>query len=225
MLNETTLVTQSSGFTEKMESFFQTLASTTSEDELLDFCRKYTLHGTPAIFSDNEEDYYEFRKRIAIKFGINFHEIFITGSAKLGFSPFKQKEFDLDSDIDVAIVSHSLFDKIMSNIHTFQIELRCDRKAVSYGELARYHKFLEYGAMGWMRPDLLPTSFRIKEIKNDWFDFFDSISYGKSEVGNYKIAAGVFKSYHHLEIYTLSGLSTLKTRIKIGAINASSNKS
>lgn len=206
-----------------MEAFLASLVGTTDEDALVDFGRRYALHGTPAVFHGNEDAYYEFRKCIANKFNINFHEIFITGSAKLGFSPYKQKMFDYESDVDVAIISSELYDRIMSSIHKYQMELRDNRKAVSYDELKGYHKFLEYGAIGWMRPDLLPTSFRVNELKRDWFDFFDSISYGKSEVGNYKVAAGAFKSYFHLESYTLSGLRSLKTKLQVGAINAATN--
>lgn len=206
-----------------MREFLANLGATTDEDMLLDFCRRRSLHGTPVVFGGNEDAYYEFRKRIATKFDINFHEIFITGSAKLGFSPFKEKLFDYDSDIDVAIVSESLYDKIMMSIHGYQMELRENRKAVTAHELERYHRFLEYGAIGWMRPDLLPTSFRVIELKQDWFDFFDSISHGKSEVGNYKVSAGAFKSYYHLEAYILSGLRSLRVKVQVGILNDSSD--
>jgi predicted nucleotidyltransferase len=206
-----------------MEHFLANLVSTPNEEALLDFCRKHSLHGTPKIFDGAEDKYYEFRKKIAEKFQVNFHEVFITGSAKLGFSPFKEKMFDYDSDIDVAIVSSELYERIMSSIHEYQMQLRENRKAVSYDELKGYHKFLEYGAIGWMRPDLLPTSFRVKKLKMEWFDFFNSLSYGKSEVGNYKVTAGAFKTYQHLEKYTLSGLRSLKTKLEIGAANVTAN--
>ncbi|MCI0563539.1 MAG: hypothetical protein MN733_34115 [Nitrososphaera sp.] len=207
-----------------MEEFLANLASTADEDALVDFCRRRSLHGTPAVFNGNEDAYYEFRKRIANRFHINFHEVFVTGSAKLGFSPHKKKVFDYDSDIDIAIISAQLYDRIMMSIHDYQMALRENRKAVSYYELKGYHKFLEYGAIGWMRPDLLPTSFRVHELKGDWFDFFDSLSHGKSEVGNYKVTAGAFKSYSHLERYTLSGLRSLRTKIQVGAINAAADQ-
>jgi hypothetical protein len=207
-----------------MQTFLQSLGSIEDENRLLDFCRRTTLHGTPAVFRGNEDAYYAFRKRIADKFDISFHEVFITGSAKLGFSPRKKKVFDLDSDIDVALISSKLYDEIMNSIHAYQMELRENRKAVTWDEIKGYHKFLEYGAIGWMRPDLLPTSFTMDDFKQDWFDFFKSISHGKSEVGNYKVTAGAFKSYNHLEKYTLSGLRSLRNELKIGAISASTNK-
>lgn len=206
-----------------MDEFLASLTQAPDDGALLDFCRRRSLHGTPMVFNGNENAYYEFRKRIADKFAINFHEIFITGSAKLGFSPFKKKAFDYDSDIDIALISAALYDRIMSYIHHYQMELREHRKAVSTYELSRYHQFLEYGAIGWMRPDLLPTSFQVDELKRDWFDFFDSLSYGKSEVGNYKVTAGAFKSYSHLERYTFSGLKLLRTKLQLGATNVGAN--
>ena len=100
-----------------MDEFLTHLASIQGDDELVDFCRRRTLHGTPAVFAGNEDTFYAFRKRIAEKFKINFHEVFVTGSAKLGFSPHKRKPFDLESDIDVAIISSALYDQIMSSIN------------------------------------------------------------------------------------------------------------
>ncbi len=73
--------------------------------------------------------------------------------------------------------------------------------------------------MGWIRPDKLPISFQIKIIKDDWFKFFESISYDKSEVGNYKVAGGVFKSYEHFEAYTINGFDNLAKKIKLRVEN------
>lgn len=198
-----------------MEGFLARLKNINNDEEILNFCRKSVLHGTPWIFRGKDDDYYEFRNRIAKKFSISFHEIYITGSAKLGFNPHKKTEFSYDSDVDVAIVSSQLFDEIMESIREYQMQLRESRLAVSEWEIRKYHKFLEYGAIGWMRPDHLPHSFLVKRLKDDWFDFFSSISYGKSEVGNYKVNAGVFKTYKHLEQYTLSGIKALKIALSL----------
>lgn len=193
-----------------LHDFVAGLDCQNDEESILDFCRKHVLHGTPYIFRSRDEEFYEFRKRIADKFRIPFHEIYITGSAKLGFSPFKRKPFDFDSDIDVALVSPSLFEQIMENIAYYQMNIRKNRTVIHVKELEMYHSFLEYVALGWIRPDKLPISFQMRAIKDDWFDFFRSISDGKSEVGNYRVNAGVFKSYQHLEKYTLSGINDMK---------------
>lgn len=193
-----------------LEEFKVELDNKKTNEELLDFCRKYVLHGTPFVFNGRDDDFYEFRKRIANKFNIPFHEIYITGSAKLGYSPFKNKEFDYDSDIDVAIISPALFETIMKSISQYQNRFRKARAVVRDGELVMYHEFLEYVALGWIRPDKLPISFQMRTFKNDWFNFFQEISNGKSEVGNYKVNAGVFQSYEHLEEYIVGGLNDIR---------------
>lgn len=198
-----------------MEVFLENLEKADSDESLKDFARREILHGTPFVFSGREVEFYEFRKRIAVHFGIGFHEIFITGSGKLGFSPHKRTVFSYDSDIDVAIVSSDLFYQMMEKIRYYQMQLREYRVVVSKGEINKYHRFLEYVAIGWFRPDLLPNSFDVGDIREGWFDFFTSISDGRSEVGNYKVNAGVFKSYRHLEEYTFSGLASVKKSLKV----------
>ena len=197
------------------EIFLDCLLAADNPEAIVDLCRRHILHGTPKLFDGNEDGFYEFRKRISERFDINFHEVFLIGSAKLGFNYRTKKPFDYESDIDVTIVSNKLYDSIMQSILQYQMELRENRKSVTERELDGYHKFLEYSALGWMRPDLLPYSFRISDLKRDWFDFFSSISYGKSEAGNYKVTAGVFKTYFHLENYLVSGLRNARTALTV----------
>lgn len=188
------------------DDFLLSVKASGDGGNLVDTCRRHLLHGTPHVFATRENSFFDFRRRIADKFGVGFHEVFVVGSAKLGFSPYKEKEFDLDSDIDVVIVSTQLFDNFMEQIGSYQSELRRSRRSVSTREQALYHQFLEYAALGWIRPDKLPLSFTLSRLKDEWFDFFRSISNGNSEVGNYKVAAGIFRSYAHLESYLLEGL-------------------
>jgi predicted nucleotidyltransferase len=193
-----------------LADFQENLLRATEPKALTDLCRRSILHGTPFIFDGREDDYYRFRTRIADEYEVRFFQIYIVGSAKLGFSPHKGSPFDLDSDIDVAVVSGDLYDRILDEILRFQIELNSSRASVTEKELLRYHQFLEYTALGWIRPDKLPVSFRFYEMKNRWFEFFRSISNGGSEVGNYLVSAGVFKSYFHLERYHVSSLYNIR---------------
>ncbi|ORJ50253.1 hypothetical protein B2M27_11730 [Kluyvera intermedia] len=191
---------------DKAKGFFSELSNLNSDEEYLDFCRKKILHGTPFVFLNKEDDYYEFRKRIATQFKSSYHDINIAGSGKLGFSFYKLKEFSLDSDIDVAIISVDAFEYIMDFIYDFQSCLKRNKINVSSDELSSYHEFLEYTALGWIRPDLLPKVFNTKNLRRNWFDFFHGLSYDKSEVGNYKVTAGIFKTYSHMERYTVNSL-------------------
>ena len=198
-----------------LENFLLYLLEIEDDDGLMNLCRKKILHGVPYIFEGKEDAYYEFRKKISERFSIDFHEVFITGSAKLGFSPHKQKIFDYDSDIDIAIVSPKLYESVLEKIYDYQMEVRRARRTVTSNELKMYHEFLEYTALGWIRPDKLPVSFQINKLKDEWFEFFKSLSYGKSEIGDYKVSAGVFKTYKHFEKYTVSGFKQLKKSLEV----------
>jgi hypothetical protein len=69
--------------------------------------------------------------------------------------------------------------------------------------------------MGWMRPDLLPqNSNEFKDLKQNWDDFFNSISHSKSEVGNYIVKGGLFKSYYYAEKYYRSSIEEISKKLK-----------
>ena len=78
-----------------------------------------------------------------------------------------------------------------------------------------FDKFLKYMAKGWMRPDLLPIKIEGIDLKTNWFNFFNTISYDKSEVGNYKVSAGVYKSYNYLEYYAINSLKEYIQILKV----------
>ncbi|HTB06272.1 MAG TPA: hypothetical protein VK806_04905 [Bacteroidia bacterium] len=183
------------------EDFDRELEEAVDAEKRLKFVQKFLFHGIPHVFHNKENEYFEFRNRIANKFNIGFHEVFIVGSAKLGFSYHKNSIFSYDSDIDVVIVNDVLFENFYLKITDYQYKLDKSYKTIDLKELKIYSEFLRYMMKGWMRPDKLPTSFQVNLLKAEWFDFFNSLSYGKSEVGNYKVTAGLFKNYHYLEKY------------------------
>lgn len=181
--------------------FDRTLSSMSSEGQRIDFIRKYFFHGTPYVFKERENDYFEFRNKIAKHFDISFNEVFIVGSGKFGFSYLNKTEFSFESDIDVAIVNEKLFDYFFSKICDYQYTLDKMHRLIDLEEKKLYAKFLRYMIKGWMRPDMLPVSFKIRVLKQDWFDYFKSISHGKSEVGNYKVTSGLYRNHYYLEKY------------------------
>lgn len=190
----------------KPEEFDLLLLKTDSEADRRHFVNKYFFHGTPYIFRDRESEYFEFRNRIATSFDIGFHEVFIVGSAKFGFSYFKKTTFDYDSDIDVVIVNERLFEDYYGKICDYQYQLDGMHKGISLKETKTYSEFLKYLVKGWMRPDKLPVSFTVDLLKGEWFNFFKSISYNKSEVGDYKVAGALYKNYNYLEKYYLKNM-------------------
>ena len=197
------------------EEFDNLLMSCNNDEDILDFARKYIIHGTPYVFKEKEEDFFEFRNRIGKHFEVNYYQVYIVGSAKLGFSYMKGAEFNYDSDIDVAIVSEELYDRYLKYFRKFQYDLERSKERLVEIEYKNYIKFLRYMAKGWMRPDLLPMKLEGIDLKTNWFNFFKMISYDRSEVGNYKVSAGVYKNYNYLEYYTINSLKNYMNILNI----------
>lgn len=172
--------------------------------------RKYLFHGIPHVFENRESDYYDFRAAIADRWRVRFHEVMILGSAKLGFSYYKKTLFSLDSDIDVSIVSPILFEKFVEALSKEQYKMDKGLVRMTQKEKEKYNTFLRYLVKGWVRPDLLPMGMNGIIDQDKWFEYFRSISYGKSQVGNYKIAAGVFKNYDYMEKYYVESIKSAK---------------
>lgn len=186
-----------------------------NDEDILDFARKFIIHGIPYVFNGREDEFFEFRNRIGKHFSIDYYQVYIVGSGKLGFSYLKGREFNYDSDIDVAIVSEELYDRYLKYIRKFQYDLERSRERLVEREYKNYIKFLKYMAKGWMRPDLLPIKIEGIDLKTNWFDFFNTISYDKSEAGNYKVSAGVYKSYNYLEYYAINSLKEYIQILKV----------
>lgn len=189
-----------------LEEFNIDLKASDSPEKRARFLRKHVFHGLPHVFQGRESDYFDFRQIISEKYNIGFQEVFIVGSGKLGFSYIKGSTFSYESDIDVVLVNERLFEKYFVDICDYQYQLDRFKKIPTERELAMYNRFLQYLVKGWMRPDLLPLSFQADALKSDWFEFFKSISYGQTSIGNYKVNGGLFKNYYFLEKYHLNGI-------------------
>ena len=72
----------------------------------------FLLEGIPHVLKDSPMKYIIFREQVAERFGIGSQDVCIVGSAKLGFSPSPHqfgRSFSDTSDVDVVIISESLF--------------------------------------------------------------------------------------------------------------------
>ncbi|CAM4516494.1 hypothetical protein [Paenibacillus typhae] len=172
-----------------------------SEAELVE---RHILFGTPYLFNANEQLYFELKREIANKFTLSTTQIVVVGSAKLGFSiaPTKLwRTVNDESDIDAVIISEELFDHFWKQLHTFNINLT----SRSFTEDKLYRNFLDYFFKGWIRPDKFPFSYPFKQ---EWFDFFGSISYKKYD--KRKVTGAVFKNEYFFKQYHEANLRKLR---------------
>lgn len=169
-------------------------------------------HGLPDI------DQLALRQAVADRFDLTLANVMIVGSAKIGFTltykeaknafeedrpPFSS--FSDQSDVDVAIISDSLFDDIWKRSFEFW-------HSSGYSEANQYwprgKNFREYFFRGWMRPDMLPNEASI-QIKNEWFEFFRYVT-NAGFAGDYPIKAGVYREQYFLERYQSQSLEKAK---------------
>jgi len=147
--------------------------------------RRHILSGVSHALPEEKE--FELKDRISDYFDVEFSEVVVVGSGKLGFSiaPRKRyREFNEESDIDIAVVSEKLFNKVWKEAYLY-------RKSGAYWP--KCGEFFRYLASGWIRPDKLPigSSFRFTER---WWNHYNELTSG-GEFGPYKIRGGLYHSW------------------------------
>lgn len=144
------------------------------------------------------------------KFGIGTESVTIkiVGSGKLGFSLLEKKdkstglmlpqfrEFSANSDIDVAVISPTLFGLIWNELSK-HADLT-PRMPWDSGRLG------DYMVHGWLRPDHFPKNVRIRSC-DDWWDVFRSLSASRA-FGLRKIRGALYYSEDQLRCYQIRGL-------------------
>ncbi|WP_371038068.1 hypothetical protein [Rhodosalinus sp. FB01] len=196
-----------------LDEFLRELMDQDGQEALRAFCQARVLHGTPYCFTGREDEWFQFKLEISRFFGINHTDVFIAGSAMLGFSPVKRTDFSVESDIDVAIVSPALFGRISDMACELEYSMRDAQLHLPNHQFRAYIRFLRYLAIGWARPDLVPPEREIGAWKREWFDFFKSVSYERCKAGNHKVSAGAFSSYERLERYSLNSFEKIRSTL------------
>jgi len=189
------------------KSFNEKLSKHTSSD-FSSFIKANITGILPAVFEGDASKYRGFRERIALKFNVDPEHVYIVGSGALGFSFVKEgKKFDIGSDIDVAIVDEELYEEYSKILSSYHYEYIHRRTTLGLNQQSRYRQFLEYYAVGWLRPDKGTDIMNRHHSVTNWWQYFKSISYGRSEVGNHKVNAGIYKSDYYFHKYQEIGLS------------------
>ncbi|MBR9753609.1 MAG: hypothetical protein GYB56_02490 [Gammaproteobacteria bacterium] len=153
--------------------------------------RKYIL-GSDCYLFDSQE-LLDLKEAISNELEVSFEDIIIVGSGKLGFSIKPSKRFESfgdGSDIDIAIVSTSLFEKVWREAYLY-------KKSKAFWP--EQQRFFGYLSSGWIRPDKLPKSSTF-EFTNKWWSFFNQLT-SSGDFGQYKIRAGLYHSGFFLQEY------------------------
>lgn len=172
-------------------------------DQVID---RYLLFGTPYVFENDEETFFALKADIADYLNIKQTQIYVVGSAKLGFSiaPGKLfKNFDDDSDIDIAIIDDVLYLERWRLLYKYYPKIM--RSPHSEEEDNIYDKFKDYFFRGWLRPDLFPMKY-----KQEWFDYFVKLN----RIYKYRIAAGIYRDFGFFSDYHSGNLKKLRNSLR-----------
>lgn len=157
----------------------------------------------------NLEQFDIIQNKIASTYHIAEDEIkvIITGSAKIGFSLIEKRlqdgtvkprfrRFDIDSDIDVAVLCPRIFNMIWLELSAF---------AANRSSFPLEHKKLgPYLVSGWLRPDHFPGSNSLINCRK-WFPLFADLS-ADIRLGRRKVRGGLYNSREQLRQYQLRSL-------------------
>lgn len=156
------------------------------------------------------------REVLGAKYGVQLEaaDVHIVGSAKLGYALFDKWEqgaqlrafraFRPGSDIDVAITSQDIFEKVWADLAVFvngKSKIPWDS-----GQLGDYFLY------GWIRPDHFPKGARIQKC-DDWWDAFRFLS-SDVTLGRRKIRGALYFSVDHLVRYQVRSLQKCRSNLE-----------
>ncbi len=189
----------------RLAQFQDAFAREAKDEALVD---EFVLHGTCYALPDAV--HFDVKKRISVQFDVDIHtEIFVVGSGKLGFSVAPSKRWRAcrpSSDIDVAIVSHSLYQRVWHEVRDYE---------ESGADWPKRAEFYEYHSRGWLRPDMAPPS-PVLVMGDIWWEFFRELK-ALRLAGARKINAGVYHDMHMLKSY--QAISIAKCREDLASAN------
>jgi len=199
--------------------------------------QKYFVDSSTYYFESDVVDKdleYQLKSELSDILGVHVNDIYIIGSAKTGFSikpraigrPFDGKFTETNrkndrSDIDIAIVSSDLFEKIQENIYDWtngfvkswdRNNYYHDGGSEKFGVTLKF-KFLEYLGKGWYRPDFCPVGYKIPSKGALQIDEVFGLWRRKLDR---KIAYAVYKNWNFFKKYQMENISKIKSSIESG---------
>jgi len=189
-----------------LEDFKQNCITLKSDILVQKFLIENITHFFDKVKSGEE---FDFKKDVSSKLGVHFRDITIVGSGKLGFSIkpeedtpglylFKSFDFKKKSDLDVAVVSSTLFDSAIRNLysHTGYYKKTWDSRT----------SFAKYALKGRIATRFLPLDFELtKEIAKVQEDY--QMKYGRI------VNIEVYKSWYFFETYHEQNIKNIQINL------------
>jgi len=198
----------------RVEEFTERLVASSVEEVVQEVILADTALHVP------EDDRNYIKQRLGESYGVEATtiEIWIVGSAKLGFSITEKRRgdapvlprfrpFRAESDIDVAVVCPAIFDAIWAELSAYAY------RSVSSSLLPWNSGNLgHYLVHGWLRPDHFPRA-RLPRC-DMWWDLFYSLS-REARFNRHRVRGALFHSVQDLTGYQTRAVTDCRLALEL----------
>ena len=187
---------------------FKELLNSRTLDWVID---NYVFRGLPFYSSHAPEVHNQMIRTISQGLNVSQNDICVIGSARIGFSLSPEKygqPFSEFSDIDICIVSQSLFDPSWLDVLG-----RYRTKGLSLNRRTRWHlqehREGHYVYNGWMYPESIV---QVLEIGQRWLRTFNGLSH-IADFASRTVAGRLYRTWDHARYYHRWSLGKVKQRL------------
>ena len=167
----------------------------------------WILNRVPYPFNADTRIFEEWRRKLATLIEVDSSEILITGSGAFGISlnPNKNfREFNDDSDIDVAIVSEFFFNSSWRYLRNLGADIHRLPQPAKQSVKDHVQKYIYWGTIATDR--ILPYL----PFGKKWSEALDQMKKEPPTKGR-EIKARIYKDFESLRAYQVNNLKTLRT--------------
>jgi hypothetical protein len=173
--------------------------------------RKVFLTYPTKVFVGHEDLQYQILNTVAEHFQIPITSVQVAGSAKIGYSVHKKRDFTPGhSDLDLALIDTHLFSYFLSQGMSLSKGYTDGSSFLVRDGVSTQDEYLRYLTKGIFRPDLMPTGI----LRADWTNFFGRLSAKHSKFFK-SISAVVYLSQSCFESKQRSAISMRSLKEKI----------
>ena len=179
------------------------------------------LDGEPFVFADDREMYDALVRELSRNLSVRPNSIVAVGSAKLGFSVHPDKfprPFGPRSDIDIAVIDDTLFDRIWHAIIDWHYPRKGEALPQTDQEWVRQRRRDIY--WGLFHPDKIryrglafPQALvPLRDVSASWFDTFRKASLSTGLTAH-TVSGRLYRSREHAMKYQAAGLRRIRAAV------------
>lgn len=188
--------------------------------------RDYVLGGDVFIAQEYPRVLNTLRRHLCPRFELEEQDVIIVGSAKMGFSLDPEafpRQYSKYRDIDVLVVSETLFDRVWHTMLQWHYPRRLARLPdTDWKWVGARQKDLYWG---WFHPDEIrydgltfPEVLKpLRDLKTNWFNSFKSLSLYEEFSGK-EVSGRLYRTWEHALLYQADGLREIQRRLATGGV-------